>query len=77
MGSLSISESVMVIGAERMEFDGVSYKSHCCSSFVGKGNSMYAIVDHYGEVIDEMCGRCLKKYAHYKKHQYDNFTASE
>lgn len=78
MCKLSISESLIVVEAEKMEFEGVNYKSDCCGSFIGKGNSMYAIMDYYhNEVIDEMCGRCLKKYAYYKKHQYDDFDASE
>ena len=74
---MSIRDSVLTVGAERSEFCGVEYKAECCGSKIGRGNSMFGIVDHYGEVQSEMCGRCLKKYAYYKKHQHDDFCISE
>lgn len=76
--SLPINESVQVLNAEKHDFDK-EYKAECCGSRIGKGNAMYSILSggESCEVEMECCSYCLKKYAYFKQHQYDNFNENE
>ena len=64
-GSVSMKEAYKILELDKHDFDGV-FKSECCGSTIGRGNSMYDInqTGHSGtETEVQLCTKCVKIHA--------------